>query len=71
MFLPQDLDVDVLVVIFVQSGNRVRISDPQVRGVGEAGEGYTGEGDRWRDGRGEEGVFMWKIVVLGLSIADF
>lgn len=36
----------------------MRVSDPEVRGVGDAGEGDAGEGDGWRHGGGEEGVFV-------------
>lgn len=49
MFLAQDLDVDVLVVVFVQGRGGLGVADPEVYGFGRLLESYSGEGDVWVD----------------------
>ena len=68
MLFTENLHVNIFVVVFVQSGGRVRVSEPEVDGVGILLEGYAGEGDGVGH-VGEEGsVFVAEIVVLGLSV---
>jgi len=45
MLLAQDLDVDVLVVVFVEGCGGVRVADPEVDGLGGFLEGDSRKGD--------------------------
>lgn len=49
-----NLDVYVLIVVLVESGDGAGVSDPEVYGVRVAVEGYAGEGDGGGD-VGEQG----------------
>lgn len=64
MFRPDDLDVDVLVVVFVEGGDREGVADPEVDGVGVGGERDSGEGDARGHVGGEKGVFGGEVVVF-------
>ena len=59
-----DLDVDVLVVVFVEGGDGEGVADPEVDGVGLGGERDSGEGDARGHVGGEEGVFRGEVVVF-------
>lgn len=64
MFLSADLDVDVLVVVFVQRSCGACVADPEVDGVGFLVECYTGEGDGGGNVGEEGGVFGVEVVVF-------
>jgi len=63
------LNVYVLVIVAVERGDRMRVSEPEVYGVGWEGEGDGGEGDGGRAVGEEGGVFGAEVVVLGLEVA--
>jgi hypothetical protein len=67
----QDLHVDVLVVVFVQSGYAGAVAEPEVYGVGGCVEGDAGERDGGGDVSEEGGVFGAEIVVLGLQVVGW
>lgn len=64
MLLPDDLHVDVLVVVLVQRGRRQRVADPEVDGVGGLLERDACPGDVLLHVREEGCVFVAEIVVL-------
>ena len=70
MLVPGNLHVHVLVVVLVQRGDGARVADPQVDGVGVAGEGDACEGNGGGDVAEEGKVFGAEVVVLGLGVAD-
>jgi hypothetical protein len=41
MLLPNDLNIDVLVIILVKRGGGKRVADPEVYGVGALLKSYT------------------------------
>jgi hypothetical protein len=64
VFPAANLHVDVLVVVLVQGGGRAVIAEPEVDRVGRLLEGFSCEGNSWRD-IGEEGrVFGAEVVIL-------
>lgn len=70
MLLPEDLDVYVLVVVFVQGGCGCRTSEPEIDCVGGLVQRDAGEGDAGRDVCKQGLVFVAQVVVLGLCVAD-
>lgn len=64
MFLAENLDIDVLVVVLVQCRNRARIADPQIGGVRIVLEGYSREGNVSWDISGERQILMPEVVVF-------
>ena len=64
MFLSDDLDVDVLVVVFVKGGCGLGVADPEVDGFGVLVECYTGPGNVFLDVREEMSVFVAEVVVF-------
>jgi hypothetical protein len=74
MFLPGDLDVDVLVVVLVQGCYGAFVAQPEVYGVCGFLEGYAGERDVWgyiceyRDVLVAEIVIFYGIVSVRLVL---
>lgn len=68
MLPPQDLHVDVLVVVFMQGGGGVGVSEPEIDSVGGLLKGNACE---WDTGGyvGEQcAVLVAEIVVLSLGV---
>jgi hypothetical protein len=69
VLLPNDLHVDVLVVVSVHCSNRALVPEPEIDGISGLFEGDTCPRDIRRHVREESVVFFAQIVVLYLSVS--
>lgn len=65
MLASPDLDVNVLVVVAVERSGGVRVTQPEIDGVGVLVESYAGKRRSCGGNIGEEGdVFVAEVVIL-------
>ena len=64
MLLSNNLNIDILVIIFVKRSSGKRVANPEVDGVGTLLESYACPGDIFLYMGEERGVFVPKVVVF-------